>query len=260
MQSHAISCRGKRIRGKAVVIDFISSLWGKAKEEANEERLPSWRRTVRFRAPGISTAVQLGLTVTRQACGRNHRTRRIREMNIVSWILIASTLYWNSCVALKMKLSQGTGERPFTSTQANRWTRLESRDEWIAPQVETVNAPQLAKLPNSYSAKASKHRKTWGNITIFSFSLLLCCLFLPLITSDNKRRLLHYMVNKDTTLRCLTTAHTWHKISKKNRGELQDAWESRKHGLFKINWQHIFNQTTPPSQLGCVCWLEWRDY
>lgn len=35
MQSLTISCWGKGIRGKAVVIHFISSLWGKGKDEAN---------------------------------------------------------------------------------------------------------------------------------------------------------------------------------------------------------------------------------
>lgn len=54
MQSLTISCWGKGIRGKTVVIHFISSLWGKGKEEASGDRFALWRHTVWINALGIT--------------------------------------------------------------------------------------------------------------------------------------------------------------------------------------------------------------
>lgn len=60
MQSLTISCWGKGIGGKTVVIHFISSLRGRGKEAASEGRLALWWRTVLIQCAGDRAAACLG--------------------------------------------------------------------------------------------------------------------------------------------------------------------------------------------------------
>ena len=60
MQLLTISCWGKGIQGKTVVIHFISSLYWRVKEEANEERLELWMADCMIQCTGDHAAVWLG--------------------------------------------------------------------------------------------------------------------------------------------------------------------------------------------------------
>lgn len=178
MQSLTISCWGKGIGGKTVVIHFISSLWGREKEEASEERLALWQHTVWINALGIT---QLCDWVNCDSSGVRTQSER-EELNRWKSSAASSQLLFTASPKLKScsestekgergaernrKLSSGSGERLYTSTQTNRWTRLESSSKWITPQVDSATRLQPAKHPTSYRTKAPKHSKMSGDITI----------------------------------------------------------------------------------------------
>lgn len=156
MQSHTISCWGKRIRGKTVVIDFISSLWRRVKEEVNEKRLALWC-VVWFSALQIA---QMCNSVNRDSSGV--RTQWEKE-DAYCLLDPYSFLFANISGLCWKETNQGSGERLYASTQTNRWTGLERRDKWIAQQVDSANMLQL-----------TEHCRTSGNRFLF----FLLCLFL----------------------------------------------------------------------------------